>query len=77
MIDWLVCVCVCGGGGGGGGGGYLLTHPNITAFHSMMLFSVGAPLTPAGGSCCNLATERHILRLTPLVCLTIGFTARV
>ena len=26
----------------------------MTAFHSMMLLSVGAPLTPAGGSSCNL-----------------------
>ena len=30
------------------------THPNMTAFHSIILLSVGAPLTPAGGSCCNL-----------------------
>lgn len=29
-------------------------YPNITAFHNMILFSVGAPLTPAGGSSCNL-----------------------
>lgn len=26
------------------------TYPNITAFHTMILFSDGAPLTPAGGS---------------------------
>lgn len=26
-------------------------HPNITAFHNIILLSVGAPLTPAGGSC--------------------------
>jgi len=26
----------------------------MTAFHSMMLLSVGAPLTPAGGSSCSL-----------------------
>ena len=25
-------------------------YPNMTAFHSMILLSVGAPLTPAGGS---------------------------
>lgn len=29
-------------------------YPNITAFQSIMLLSCGAPLTPAGGSCCNL-----------------------
>lgn len=30
------------------------THPNITAFHSIILLSWGAPLIPAGGSCCSL-----------------------
>ena len=30
--------------------GYRLTHPKITAFHSIILFSDGAPLTPVGGS---------------------------
>lgn len=30
------------------------THPKMTAFHTMMLFSEGAPLTPAGGSSCSL-----------------------
>lgn len=30
------------------------TYPNMTAFQSIILFSVGAPLTPAGGSSCNL-----------------------
>lgn len=30
------------------------THPKMTAFQTMMLFSDGAPLTPAGGSSCNL-----------------------
>ena len=29
-------------------------YPNITAFHSIMLLSVGAPLTPAGGSSWSL-----------------------
>lgn len=29
---------------------YSLTHPKITAFQSMILFSDGAPLTPVGGS---------------------------
>lgn len=29
------------------------THPNITACHSMILLSVGAPETPAGGSSCS------------------------
>lgn len=29
---------------------YSMTHPKITAFQSMMLFSDGAPLTPVGGS---------------------------
>lgn len=29
-------------------------HPNMTAFQSMILLSCGAPLIPAGGSCCNL-----------------------
>ena len=28
-----------------------MAHPNITAFHNIILLSVGAPLTPAGGSC--------------------------
>lgn len=37
------------------------TYPNITAFHSMMLLSVGAPLTPAGGSSCNLKRNWHDL----------------
>lgn len=30
------------------------TYPKITAFQSMILLSCGAPLMPAGGSCCNL-----------------------
>lgn len=29
-------------------------YPNITAFQSIILLSWGAPLIPAGGSCCNL-----------------------
>ena len=33
------------------------TYPNITAFHNIMLLSVGAPFTPAGGSSCNLWME--------------------
>lgn len=31
-----------------------ITHPKMTAFQTIMLLSVGAPLTPAGGSSCNL-----------------------
>lgn len=31
-----------------------LTYPKMTAFHTMILFSDGAPLTPAGGSSCSL-----------------------
>lgn len=35
--------------------GYVaMSYPNMTAFHTMMLFSDGAPLTPAGGSSCSL-----------------------
>ena len=34
-----------------------MTNPNITAFHNIILLSVGAPLTPAGGSSCNLDKE--------------------
>lgn len=33
------------------------THPKMTAFQTIMLFSDGAPLTPAGGSSCNL--QKH------------------
>jgi hypothetical protein len=29
---------------------HLATYPNITAFQIIMLLSVGAPLTPVGGS---------------------------
>lgn len=32
--------------------------PNITAFHSMILLSQGAPLIPEGGSFCNLLKSR-------------------
>ena len=38
--------------------------PNITAFHSNILFSPGAPDTPAGGSSCNhtnIYRERGVL----------------
>lgn len=35
------------------------THPKMTAFQTMMLFSDGAPLTPAGGSSCNLQGTRQ------------------
>lgn len=35
----------------------LSTHPKMTAFHTMMLFSEGAPLTPAGGSSCSLRAQ--------------------
>lgn len=37
-----------------------LHYPNMTAFHNMMLLSVGAPLTPAGGSSCNLHRVRSM-----------------
>lgn len=33
---------------------YRVFYPKITAFQSMILLSCGAPLTPAGGSCCSL-----------------------
>lgn len=33
---------------------HTFTYPNITAFQSIILLSYGAPLIPAGGSCCNL-----------------------
>lgn len=33
---------------------YQCLYPNMTAFHTMILFSDGAPLTPAGGSSCSL-----------------------
>lgn len=33
------------------------TYPKMTAFHTMILFSDGAPLTPAGGSSCSLTDE--------------------
>jgi hypothetical protein len=35
------------------------THPKMTAFQTIMLFSDGAPLTPAGGSSCNLQKQTH------------------
>ena len=31
--------------------------PNITAFHCMILLSHGAPLTPAGGSSCDMKAK--------------------
>jgi hypothetical protein len=34
------------------------THPKMTAFQSMMLLSCGAPLIPAGGSCCSRLKSR-------------------
>ena len=34
-------------------------YPNITAFHIIILLSVGAPLTPAGGSSCNLKKKNN------------------
>ena len=43
-----------------------MTHPNMTEFHSIMLFSVGAPLTPAGGSSCNLKDDLKILYIAHL-----------
>jgi len=33
-------------------------YPNMTAFHNIMLFSVGAPLTPAGGSSWSLMFKK-------------------
>lgn len=40
-----------------------MSYPNMTAFHTMILFSDGAPLTPTGGSSCSLYNkkERKIL----------------
>ena len=35
-----------------------LVYPNMTAFQSMMLLSCGAPLMPAGGSCCSRLKSR-------------------
>lgn len=35
-----------------------MTHPKITAFQSIMLFSDGAPLTPVGGSSWSLGETR-------------------
>lgn len=32
-------------------------YPKMTAFQTMMLFSDGAPLTPAGGSSCSLKNK--------------------
>lgn len=32
----------------------MYSYPNITAFHIIILLSVGAPDTPVGGSSCNL-----------------------
>ena len=41
------------------------SYPNMTAFYSIILFSVGAPLTPAGGSSCNLKKSKIIIILWP------------
>lgn len=38
----------------------MFPYPKITAFHNNILFSVGAPLTPAGGSVCNLKENKEI-----------------
>ena len=35
-----------------------MSYPNMTAFQSMMLLSCGAPLMPAGGSCCSRLKSR-------------------
>ena len=35
-----------------------MSYPNMTAFQSMMLLSWGAPLIPAGGSCCSRLKSR-------------------
>lgn len=35
-----------------------MSYPNMTAFHTMILFSDGAPLTPAGGSSCSLHNKK-------------------
>jgi len=35
-----------------------MSYPNMTAFQSMMLLSCGAPLIPAGGSCCRRLKSR-------------------
>lgn len=36
------------------------TYPNITAFQNIILLSEGAPLTPAGGSTCNLKQTKNV-----------------
>ncbi|RNA08118.1 hypothetical protein BpHYR1_013574 [Brachionus plicatilis] len=38
-------------------------YPKMTAFQSIMLLSVGAPLTPTGGSSWSLLKSRISLRL--------------
>jgi hypothetical protein len=36
------------------------SYPNITAFHIIILLSVGAPDTPVGGSSCNLYENNRL-----------------
>ncbi len=50
----------------------LSSHPNITAFHIMMLFSDGAPLTPAGGSSWSLGD--HHITLNHTVYFSVSIT---
>ena len=38
-------------------------YPNMTAFHIIILLSVGAPLTPAGGSSCNLFNAKENVKV--------------
>ena len=47
---------------------FLDSYPNITAFHNIILLSVGAPLTPTGGSSCNLK-KRKIYQLFGYLCV--------
>lgn len=60
------------------------THPKMTAFHTIILFSEGAPLTPAGGSSCSLTqSDTHERRLmcpllyTFLNCLQVSISLQV
>lgn len=49
--------------------------PKMTAFHIIMLLSVGAPLTPVGGSSCNL--KNGPFRLGDTVLADQSFTNRL
>ena len=44
----------------------------MTAFHNIMLFSPGAPLTPAGGSSCSLLKSRMRRLRAAVVMVRLG-----